>query len=73
MKILNEIAYNLIEFNVNFIEFNFNSIENKWNANWCIQFWKFACDYGVDFIFWKETNGKNNFHSSLIGNWINKL
>jgi hypothetical protein len=40
MKILNEIAYNLIEFNVNFIEFNFNSIENKWNANWCIQFWK---------------------------------
>ncbi len=29
MKILNDIAYNLIEFNMNFIELNLNSIMNS--------------------------------------------
>ncbi len=33
MKILNGIAYNLIEFNVNFIVLNFNSIKNSIQFN----------------------------------------
>jgi hypothetical protein len=33
MKILNDIAYNLVEFNVNFIELNLNSIKNSNQVN----------------------------------------
>jgi hypothetical protein len=29
------------------LELNSNLIEKKWDANWCIRYWKFACEYGV--------------------------
>jgi len=45
MKILNDITYYL-----NWIELNLNSIERKWDANCCIRYWKFACDYGFFLI-----------------------
>ncbi len=45
MKILNDRACN---FKLNWIELNPIQIQNTCDANWCIRYCKFACDFGVD-------------------------
>jgi hypothetical protein len=62
MKILNDTKCNL-----NLVQLN--SIEGKWDANWCIKYWKLVVhSYGVqkDFIFFRKHILKSNFPIILI-------
>jgi hypothetical protein len=58
IKILSAIACNLNWMKIQ-LDPNSNSIEEKWYVNWCVQFLKSTCKYGVKknskiFFKWKD-------------------
>ncbi len=64
-----QIDFNSTKFNA-MVGLKFFSIEKKWDVNWWKRYWKFACDYGVGFVFTNTEIQKDTFCASLLGNGL---
>jgi hypothetical protein len=54
----------LLELDWNWVELNSNLVEEKWDANWCNNYWNFACHFhrqqGRQTNLWKDINSKQH-------------
>jgi hypothetical protein len=52
-------------------KFHSNSIEKKWDANWCIRYWKSFCAYGIVKKYFQIHIKKDTFPFEFPMNWLN--